>query len=190
MAAAKHSLETIFAEIRDAGNHSRRESLRRHVGTYRRNATTLLSWTFPASRAAVTRAIADLGDPAATRTLCHALWRDLQAAKALPRYLAGRSLRISALRMLFACECTRYLRQREPARDRPKARPLTTGEWLSGICREIKTRPVSGGARKTAPRTVARSRKLGGLAAADRRPAAAPCQSAWSYPGPSSGHRK
>lgn len=141
MASAKHSLETIFAEIRDAGNHSRRLSLRRHAETYRRGAATLLYWTFPANRAAVIRAIADPEDPAVTRTLCRALWRDFLTAKALPRYLAGRPLRISALRMLFACECTLYLRQRKPAR------PLTTGEWLTGVCREIEARPAPGRAQ-------------------------------------------
>lgn len=184
MASADQTLETIFAEIRDAGNRSRRRSLRRHAETYQRSAATLLHWTFPASRAAVTRAIADPCDPAAARTLCRALWRDLQTARALPRYLAGRPLRISALRMLFACECALYRRRRDAAR------PLTTGEWLTDICREIVVRPTPGRAHKTTPRTIARPRGVAGHAAADRGPPAALRQSAGSYPGPSSGHRK
>ena len=167
MASSGQTLETIFAKIRDAGDRSRRKSLRRHAGTYRRNAATLLSWTFPASRAAVTGAIGDPDNPATTRALCHALWRDMQAAKALPHYLAGRPLRITALRMLFACECTLYLRQREPVRNQRNARLLTTGEWLTGICRDIEAGPVAGRSRKPAPRTIIRPRRLAGRVATD-----------------------
>lgn len=168
MASAGQSLETIFADIRDAGIRSSRKRLRRHAKIYQRNAATLLYWTFPGSRAAIVRAIGDPDSPTATRVLCRALWRDLEAAKALPRYLAGRPLRISALRMLFAGECAHYLRQRDRVRDRLEAPALTTGEWLTDICRAVEAGPLTRAAgKKTPPRTDNRPRGTGSPAAAN-----------------------
>lgn len=189
MATAEQSLDTVFAEIRDAGTRSRRKSRRRHAESYRRRATTLLSWTFPASRTAVTGAIAAPDSPAATRILCRALWRDLQAARALPRYLAGRPLRIAALRILFACECACYRRQRA-ADKRAAAQALTTGEWLTGICRKVEAGWSVGAARKTIPRPVPRPRRPERLGTADRPAPTTPRRSAKLYPEPGSGPRQ
>lgn len=190
MASAKQPLETIFADIREAGNLHRRSSLRRHADIYRRNAGTLLYWTFPASRAAVVRSVADPDNPAVTKALCRALWRDLRTAKALPRYLAGRALRLSALRMLFGSECTLYLRQRNSIGGGPDTAALTVGEWLNGVCRAVESGATARVVRNIPPRANRRPRGPESLAAADRHPPAAFGQSAGSYPGPSSGHRK
>lgn len=158
---AENTLEDILAAVRDAARNSGRRSLRRHARAYRRDARALFAACFPASRPAVLTALAAPGDASATRRLCRALWRDLQCARALPRYLTGRPLRIAALRLLFAGECTRYLRQRDAAAAMPSARPpLTTGDWLSGLCRAIEAGP--------APAPRARRRPRGPVVVAQR----------------------
>lgn len=105
------NLQDIFEEIAAAGRKARRAGLRGRAEDYVRNGRHLLYWTFPGSRAAVTAALRAPHDPAATRTLCRALYRDWRTAQALPRYIAGRSMRIDELRILFACECRLYRRQ-------------------------------------------------------------------------------
>jgi len=85
--------------------------LRRRAERYVRDRRTLLYWTFPQSRAAVVAVFNAPHDPSATRALCRALYCDWQAARALPRHVAGRQMRIDELRCLFACECALYRRQ-------------------------------------------------------------------------------
>ena len=143
MATAQDPLEPILAEIRGAARHSQRTSLRFQAEAYRRDGRTLFYWCFAPSRAAVRVALAEPEDAAATRHLCHALWRDLRTAKALPRYLAGRTARIGSLRVLFACECALYNRQRRAAKTAGKERAPTTGEWLTGLCRAIEESPAT-----------------------------------------------
>lgn len=129
-------LDAIFARARRNGIASRRRARRRAAETYRRDSAMLLEWGGAAIRAAVEAAAPRPGDPLATRALCRALYRDLNAAMRLPRHAATRFMRVEVLRLLFTCECALYLRQREAA----DARPLTTGEWLNDICRRIGSR--------------------------------------------------
>jgi len=53
--------------------------------------------------------------PPVTRALCRRLYRDIQDARALPRFFRRRAMRIDALRDLYAGECRLYADQR--ARD-------------------------------------------------------------------------
>jgi hypothetical protein len=105
------TLQNILDEAANAGRLSRRAALRRQAETYVRDVRHLFFWTFPDSRAAVTAALEAPHDPAATRALCRALYRDWRNARALPGYLVGRPMRIAELRLLFACECRLYRRQ-------------------------------------------------------------------------------
>ena len=88
---------------------------RRFASAYRRDVRVLLVWTFPASRAAVTMAEIHPESPPITRALCRCLYRDLQDARALPRFFRRRALRISTLRDLYAGECRLYADQRARA---------------------------------------------------------------------------
>ncbi len=101
----------ILEEAAKAGRSSRRAALRRRADGYIRDARHLYNWTLPASRPAVVAALRSPHDPAATRALCRALYRDWRCARALPGYLVGRRMRIAELRCLFACECRLYRRQ-------------------------------------------------------------------------------
>lgn len=92
-----------------------RERRRRLATRYRRHVPTLLFWTFPESRDAVTAAAARPEQPAATRALCRRLWRDLGTARALPRFYRRREPRIEALRDLYTAECHLYSQQRARA---------------------------------------------------------------------------
>jgi hypothetical protein len=47
-----------------------------------------------------------------TRALCRRLYRDLQDARALPRFFRRRAMRIDTLRDLYAGECRLYADQR------------------------------------------------------------------------------
>ncbi len=132
-------LDAIFARARRDGIASRRMARRRAAETYWRDCAMLLEWGDVASRAAVEAAAQRPGDPLATRILCRALYRDLEAARRLPRHAATRFMRIEVLRRLFTCECALYLRQREAA-DALAAQPLTTAAWLNDICRRIGSR--------------------------------------------------
>ena len=104
-------LHDILDETAAAGRHARRAQLRRRADRYIRDGRTLAYWTFPGSSDAVMAALKSQHDPAATRALCRALLRDWKAARALPRHIAGRHMRIDELRVLFACECVLYRRQ-------------------------------------------------------------------------------
>ena len=104
-------LQDILDETAATGRRARRAQLRRQADRYVRDGRTLASWTFPGSRAAVMAALTSPHDPAASRALCRALYRDWTAARGLPRHLAGRRLRVDELRVLFACECMLYRRQ-------------------------------------------------------------------------------
>ena len=53
--------------------------------------------------------------PCVTRALCRRLYRDLQDARALPRFLRRRRTRIETLRDLYAGECRLYTDQRARA---------------------------------------------------------------------------
>ena len=110
------NLQNIFEEAARAGRQARRATLRRKADAYVRDGAHLLYWTFPGSRAAVTAALQAPHEPVMTRALCRALYRDWRAARALPRYIAGRPMRIEELRLLFACECRLYRRQAASAR--------------------------------------------------------------------------
>lgn len=161
MATARDPLDPTLAELRDAARRSRRTSLRHHAGSYRRDGRILLYWCFPPSRAAVQSAVAEPHNAAATRRLCHALWRDLETAHTLPRYLAGRSIRIDSLRLLFAGECALLMRQRRSPETVRSAdgdgRVLTTGEWLTDLCRVIEEMPAASRTGQC-PRGPARAR--------------------------------
>ena len=53
--------------------------------------------------------------PVVTRVLCRRLYRDLQDARALPRFFRRRAMRIDTLRDLYAGECRLYVNQRARA---------------------------------------------------------------------------
>ena len=105
------NLQNIFDDAARAGNRTRRATLRRRADRYVRSSAHLRDWTFPHSHGAVAAALAAPHDPAASRALCKALYRDWKVAQALPRHFAGRQMRIAELRLLLACECTLYRRQ-------------------------------------------------------------------------------
>lgn len=105
------NLHDILDEAAAAGRQSRRAGLRRRADRYVRDGRTLVYWTFPGSRSAVMAALHSPHDPATTRTLCRALHRDWKTARALPRHIAGRHMRVEELRLLLACECMLYRRQ-------------------------------------------------------------------------------
>jgi hypothetical protein len=75
----------------------------------------LLAWTFPDSRDAVTMAEIHPESPPVTRALCRRLYRDLQDARALPRFFRRRAMRIDILRDLHTGECRLYINQRARA---------------------------------------------------------------------------
>jgi hypothetical protein len=54
-------------------------------------------------------------NPPVTRILCRRLYRDLQDARALPRFFRRRTTRIDALHDLYAGECRLYIDQRARA---------------------------------------------------------------------------
>ena len=89
-----------------------RDMLRAKAANYRRDTRVLLAWTFPESRPAIAMGEAYPCRPDITRAICHRLYRDLQGAKALPRFFRRRQARIEVLRELFACECELYRNQR------------------------------------------------------------------------------
>lgn len=89
-----------------------RDMLRRKADGYRRDIRVLLAWTFPGSRDAVAMGAVYPYRPDITREICHRLYRDLQDARVLPRFLRRRQTRIDMLRELFACECWAYRQQR------------------------------------------------------------------------------
>ena len=108
MRAVGGNLRKILDETAEAGQRARRAALRRRAARYQRDRRHLVYWTFPGSRAAVTAALCAPHDPAATRALCRALYRDWKTACTLPRYIVGRGPRIDELRVLLACECRLY----------------------------------------------------------------------------------
>lgn len=103
--------QQLLDETAAAGRQAHRDSLRRRADRYVRDGRPLAHWTFLDSREAVTAALRSPHDPATTRELCRALYRDWRTARALPRHFAGRYMRIEELRLLLACECTLYRRQ-------------------------------------------------------------------------------
>jgi len=105
MPCAHIPLDLILAEIRETARRDARRRLRRQAAGYVRDGRALLSWTFPSSHDAIAGALRNPDNRAASRRLCHALWRDLGLARALPRHLAGRDSRIRVLRQLLAGEC-------------------------------------------------------------------------------------
>ena len=121
-------LHDILDETAAAGRHARRAQLRRRADRYIRDGRTLAYWTFPGSRGAVMAALKSPHDPAATRAVCRALYRDWRAARALPRHLAGRAMCVDELRILFACECRLYRRQAATAGAR-RGRYRSSGIW-------------------------------------------------------------
>ena len=102
-------------ELAAAHRDYERARRRRFATTYRRDIRVLLSWTFPASRAAVTMAEIHPESPPITHILCRRLYRDLQDARALPRFFRRRAMRIHTLRDLYAGECRLYADQRARA---------------------------------------------------------------------------
>lgn len=106
-------------ELATARRDYERERRRRFATAYRRNIRVLLAWTFPTSREAVTMAEIHPENPPITRALCHRLYRDLQDARKLPRFLRRRQMRIDTLRDLHAGECRLYANQK--ARDNAQA---------------------------------------------------------------------
>lgn len=111
MVSADANLHDIYDEAAAAGRRAARARLRRRAECYVRDGRALAYWMFAGSRPAVMTALAFPHDPAATRTLCRALYRDWAAARALPCHIAGRHMRIDELRVLLACECLLYRRQ-------------------------------------------------------------------------------
>lgn len=108
MRAMGMNLQNILDETAEAGNQARRAALRRRAARYVRDGRRLVYWTFPGSRAAAMAALQAPHDPAVTRALCRALYRDWKTATALPRHIVGRAPRIDELRVLLACECRLY----------------------------------------------------------------------------------
>ena len=71
-------IDRACMELAAAHRGYERARRRRFAATYRRDIRVLLSWTFPASRAAVTMAEIHPESPPITRILCRRLYRDLQ----------------------------------------------------------------------------------------------------------------
>lgn len=89
-----------------------RASRRRFAASYVRSASHLFRWTFPPSRMAVALTEVYPFRPDVTRDLCHAVYRDIQVAKALGRHIVGRQMRVDELRRIFTAECEVYRKQR------------------------------------------------------------------------------
>ena len=106
------AMQAALGSIAVSRRQHDRDMLRRKAAAYRRDARVLLVWTFPESRAAVILAEQYSHRADITRKLCHQLYRDLQGARALPKFFRRRQMRIEVLRELFACECELYRNQR------------------------------------------------------------------------------
>jgi hypothetical protein len=102
-------------ELANARRDHERARRRRFAAAYRRDIRVLLAWTFPASRDAVTMSEILPESRPVTRALCRRLYRDLQDARALPRFFRRRAMRIDTLRDLYAGECRLYADQRARA---------------------------------------------------------------------------
>lgn len=102
-------------ELAAARRDHDRQCRRHFAATYRRDIRTLLAWTFPPSRPAVTMAELYPECTATTRLLCRRLYRDLVDARAMPRFYRRRAMRIDCLRKLFSAECRLYADQRARA---------------------------------------------------------------------------
>ena len=102
-------------ELANGRRDYERARRRRFAEAYRRDIRVLLAWTFPASRDTVTLAEIHPESPPITRELCHRLYRDLQDARALPRFFRRRQIRITTLRDLLSAECRLYANQQARA---------------------------------------------------------------------------
>ena len=96
----------------DGARDRTREDVRYKALHYTRDKRTLYRWTYPGSDAVVFRAVHRPYDRDATKSLCRALWSDLQTARAMPKFYQSRAMRIRCLREMFAGECAAYLRLR------------------------------------------------------------------------------
>ena len=94
----------------DGARDRTREHIRRKALHYMRDKRALYRWTHPGSDAVVFRAVHRPYDRDATKSLCRALWADLQTARAMPKFYQSRAMRIRCLREMFAGECAAYLR--------------------------------------------------------------------------------
>lgn len=96
-------------------DRSARQRRRRYADCYQRDAKELFHWMEPGASEFVGPAMVWPYRSDVTRRLCKRLYRDLKLARALPRYLVGRDLRVLSLKDLFAAECAMYRRQRRMA---------------------------------------------------------------------------
>ena len=118
-------------ELANGRRDYERARRRRFAEAYRRDIRVLLAWTFPASRDTVTLAEIHPESPPITRELCHRLYRDLQDARALPRFFRRRQARLDVLRDLYSAECRLY----ETQRARGNAQAAMNG-FLIGLAAE------------------------------------------------------
>ena len=109
-------LEAALVEIAADARRDRRARLRARAAEYERSAWDLFHWTSLQTRDAIRHAIENPASMAATKALCKALYSDLRFAIASPRWHVNRTLTIRERRLLFACECELYRRQRNTYR--------------------------------------------------------------------------
>ena len=113
--ARETAIDRRCRDLAAASHAHDRARRRRFAARYQRDIPTLLYWTFPESRDAVTNAGAQPESPPITRRLCRRLWRDLSTARGLPRFYRRRQARLDVLRDLYSAECRLYESQRARA---------------------------------------------------------------------------
>ena len=106
------AMQAALDELKTVHHTHTRDMLRRKAAIYRRDAKVLLVWTFPESRLPILLGERYPNRPDVTRAICHRLYRDLQDARAMPKFFRRRHVRIEVLRELFAYECHLYRQQR------------------------------------------------------------------------------
>ena len=99
----------------DGARDRSRQRIRHTALHYMRDKRALYRWTYASSDAVVFRAVHRPYDRDATKSLCRALWADLQTARAMPKFYQSRAMRVRCLREMFAGECAAYLRLRRAA---------------------------------------------------------------------------
>lgn len=123
----ERQIDRARRELAAASRAHDRARRRRFAATYRRDIPTLLYWTFPDSRIAVTGAAARPQSPPVTRRLCRRLWRDLSTARQMPRFYRRRQTRLEVLRDLYSAECRLYESQRARASAQSAMNDFLTG---------------------------------------------------------------
>jgi hypothetical protein len=108
---------THLTAIDTASRDRTRRKVRTVARSYQRDGRHLAYWMMRGRGDTIADAVLFPDDPRVTKRLCHALWDDYTTALLLPHWMnsQGRAMKISELRLLFACECWRYRMQRRAA---------------------------------------------------------------------------